>query len=205
MADATPLQLSSCLPLIVPKLAEAALEVRAEIRNATAAVLREIGEMVESPEIKKLSQELVTALAEPTNQKHTQAVLAKMGNQTFLSLIDPASLSLLMPVVVRGLKERDSMSKKWSAQIFGSTSMLVQDIETIRPYLKSVVPLLQTALTDPVAEVQREAAKAFGVLEQVLPEYSRQFNQPWLFKKLREGELGEQLGASLAISEIFLK
>eukprot|EP00972_Heterocapsa_arctica_P036132 5316158-Heterocapsa_arctica.AAC.1 len=89
-----------------------------------------------------------------------------MGNQTFLSLIDPASLSLLMPVVVRGLKERDSASKKWSAQIFGSTSMLVQDVETIRPYLKSVVPMLQNALTDPVAEVQREAAKAFGILEQ---------------------------------------
>merc|ERR1719210_1552056 len=162
MADATPMQLAACLPLIVPKLAEAALEVRAEIRTATKEVLREIGARVESPEIKKLSQELVTALAEPTNQKHTQGVLAKMGNQTFLSLIDPASLSLLMSVVVRGLKERDSMSKKWSAQIFGSTSMLVQDVDSMRPYLKSIIPMLKEALTDPVAEVVREAAKAFG-------------------------------------------
>jgi hypothetical protein len=105
MGESTPTQMANVLPLIVPKLAEAALEVRAEIRTATGAVLREIGALVASPEIKKLSQELVTALAEPTNQKHTQAVLAKMGNQTFLSLIDPASLSLLMPVVVRGLKE----------------------------------------------------------------------------------------------------
>lgn len=205
MGEATPVQLSAVLPLIVPKLAEAALEVRAEIRSATAVVLREIGEMVASPEIKKLSQELVTALAEPTNQKHTQAVLAKMGNQTFLSLIDPASLSLLMPVVVRGLKERDSMSKKWSAQIFGSTSMLVQDVDSMRPYLKAVVPLLQAALTDPVPEVQREAAKAFGVLEQVLPEVSQQCYQPWLFGKLRNGEIGEQLGASLAIAEVMNK
>mmetsp|Transcript_23976 Transcript_23976/g.74311 ORF Transcript_23976/g.74311 Transcript_23976/m.74311 type:complete len:1431 (+) Transcript_23976:76-4368(+) len=205
MEGHTPQQLAQCLPLIVPKLAEAALEVRAEIRTATGVVLREIGALVESPEIKKLSQDLVTALAEPTNQKHTQAVLAKMGNQTFLSLIDAASLSLLMPVIVRGLKERDSMSKKWSAQIFGSTSMLVKDVESVRPYLKSVVPLLQTALTDPVAEVQREAAKAFGVLEQVLPEYSRKQGQPWLFGKLRNGEIGEQLGASLALAEVFVK
>ena len=153
MEEGTPAQLAQCLPLIVPMLAEAALEVRNEIRTATSAALREIGTRVASPEIKKLAQDLVTALAEPTNQKHTQAVLAKMGNQTFLSLIDPASLSLLMPVLVRGLKERDSASKKWSAQIFGSTSMLVQDVETIRPYLKSVVPMLQSALTDPVAEV----------------------------------------------------
>jgi len=201
----TPYQLSQCLPLIVPKLAEAALEVRAEIRKATTAVLGEIGALVASPEIKKLSQDLVTALAEPTNQKHTQAVLSKMGSATFLSLIDPASLSLLMPVLVRGLKERDSASKKWSAQIFGATAMLVQDVDSMKPYLKTVVPMLQASLTDPVAEVQREGAKAFGVLEQVLPEYSRLHNQPWLFGQLRNGDIGEQKGAALALAEVILK
>eukprot|EP00928_Gymnodinium_smaydae_P053482 TRINITY_DN3745_c0_g2_i1.p1 TRINITY_DN3745_c0_g2~~TRINITY_DN3745_c0_g2_i1.p1 ORF type:complete len:1423 (+),score=377.56 TRINITY_DN3745_c0_g2_i1:40-4308(+) len=203
--EETPAQLAEALPLIVPKLAEAALEVRAEIRNATGAMLREIGSLVASPEIKRLAPDLVTALAEPTNQKHTQSVLEKMGSQTFLSLIDPASLALLMPVLLRGLKERDSMSKKWSAQIFGATAMLVQDVDSIRPYLKTVVPMLRAALTDPVPEVQREAAKAFGVLEQVLPDYSRQHNQPWLFGRLRNGEFGEQLGAALALSEVLLK
>lgn len=48
----------------------------------------------------------MTALAEPTNQKHTQAVLAKMGNATFKSMIDEASLALLLPIVMRGLKVR---------------------------------------------------------------------------------------------------
>eukprot|EP00927_Polykrikos_kofoidii_P000852 TRINITY_DN10324_c0_g1_i1.p1 TRINITY_DN10324_c0_g1~~TRINITY_DN10324_c0_g1_i1.p1 ORF type:complete len:1436 (-),score=300.37 TRINITY_DN10324_c0_g1_i1:244-4551(-) len=205
MHEHTPAQLASSLPLIVPKLAEAALEVRAEIRTATSAVLRKIGALVASPEIKQLSQDLVTALAEPTNQKHTQSVLARMGNQTFLSLIDPASLSLLMPVVVRGLKERDSMSKKWSAQIFGSTSMLVQDVDNMSPYLKTILPLLQSALSDPVPEVQREAAKAFGIIEQVLPELSRQEQQPWLFGRLRNGAIGEQIGCSLALAEVFVK
>jgi ATPase subunit of ABC transporter with duplicated ATPase domains len=203
--ESTPAQLAQSLPLIVPRLAEAALEVRAEIRKATSAVLVFIGSLVASPEIKKLSQDLVTALAEPTNQKHTQSVLEKMGSQTFLSMIDPASLSLLMPVLVRGLKERDSMSKKWSAQIFGATSMLILDVDSMRPYLTFVMPLLQGLLSDPVPEVQREAAKAFGVLEQMIPEYSRQHNQGWLFGKLRNGEIGEQLGASLALAEVLLK
>merc|ERR1740130_871032 len=201
----TPQQMALALPLIVPRLAEAALEVRAEIRNATGAVLREIGSGVASPEIKKLSQDLVPALVEPTNQKHTQSVLEKMGSQTFLSLIDPASLSLLMPVIVRGLKERDSMSKKWSAQIFGATSMLVQDTDCMLPYLTAVVPLLQSGLSNPVPEVQRECAKAFGTIEQCLPDYSRQHSQPWLFGMLRNGEIGEQLGASLALAEVLLK
>jgi len=205
MALGSPAQLASCLPQIVNLLAAAALEVRAEIRTATGAVLREIGNLVASPEIKKLSQDLVTALADPTNQKHTQGVLALMGNQTFMSLIDPASLALLMPIVGRGLKAPESASKKWSAQIFGSTAMLVKDVEMMRPYLKQIVPMLQDALTDPVAEVQREAAKAFGVMEQVLPEFSRRFSQPWLFKKLAGGDPGETIGSALALAEVILK
>lgn len=205
MFDATPAQLAESLPQILARLAEAALEVRAEIRSATNAVLREIGNLVASPEIKKLSQDLVTALAEPTNQKHTQDVLARMGNQTFMSLIDAASLSLLMPIVVRGLREREPASKKWSAQIFGSTSQLVQNVDFIKPYLPMVVPMLEQALFDPVSEVKREAAKTFGVMEHVLPEYSQRKLLPWLFGKLRKGEQGEQMGAALALAETLLK
>ncbi|CAK9104629.1 unnamed protein product [Durusdinium trenchii] len=205
MFEFTPAQLAESLPQILTRLAEAALEVRAEIRSATNAVLREIGNLVASPEIKKLSQDLVTALAEPTNQKHTQDVLARMGNQTFMSLIDAASLSLLMPIVVRGLREREPASKKWSAQIFGSTSQLVQNVDFIKPYLPMVAPMLEQALFDPVSEVKREAAKTFGVMEQVLPDYSQNKLLPWLFNKLRKGEQGEQTGAALALAETLVK
>ena len=37
---------------------------------------------------------------------------------------------------------------------------------------------MQACLTDPVQEVVREGAKAFGILEQVMPEYSRKYGQP---------------------------
>jgi hypothetical protein len=205
MEGTTPAHLALCLPNIVGKLAEAALESRKEIRTATGAVLKEIGGMVASAEIKELSADLVTALAEPTNQKHTQGVLAKMGNATFKSLIDEASLSLLLPIVTRGLKDRESMSKKWSAQIYGSVALLVKDIAFLKPYMKSIIPLLQAGLSDPVPEVQRECAKAFGIMEQVLPEYSRTNNQPWLFNKLRTGEKGEQIGCALAIAQVCLR
>ncbi|CAE7941575.1 ILA, partial [Symbiodinium necroappetens] len=128
-----------------------------------------------------------------------------MGNQTFMSLIDAASLSLLMPIVVRGLREREPASKKWSAQIFGSTSQLVQNVDFMKPYLPMVAPMLEQALFDPVSEVKREAAKTFGVMEQVLPQYSQQKLQPWLFGKLRAGEQAEQNGAALALAETLTK
>ena len=108
MEESTPAQAALCLPLLVPKLAEVALEVRA----GTVAVLREIGGRIASPVIKTLAQDFVTALAEPTNQKHPQGVSANVGNQAFLSWIDLASLSFLVLVIVRGLKGRNSVSKQ---------------------------------------------------------------------------------------------
>merc|ERR1740130_340393 len=87
----TPTQMAQALPLIVPRLAEAALEVRAEIRTACGAVLREIGARVASPEIKKLSQDLVTALVEPTNQAYT--VCPRKDGQPDFSFLDRPSLT----------------------------------------------------------------------------------------------------------------
>eukprot|EP00746_Dinoflagellata_sp_MGD_P000859 gnl/MRDRNA2_/MRDRNA2_101597_c0_seq1.p1 gnl/MRDRNA2_/MRDRNA2_101597_c0~~gnl/MRDRNA2_/MRDRNA2_101597_c0_seq1.p1 ORF type:complete len:1388 (-),score=421.45 gnl/MRDRNA2_/MRDRNA2_101597_c0_seq1:268-4431(-) len=205
MSGTTPYHLAEYLPTIVTSLAEAALEVRAEVRTACQLVLKEIGSFVASPEIKDLAADLVTALAEPTNQKHTQGVLARMGNCTFKALIDEASLALLMPIVTRGLKDREAQSKKWSAQIFGSTSLLVKDMNSLKPYLTQIVPLLQKAIGDSVPEVQREGAKAFGILEQIMPEFSRAVTAPWLFKTLREAPHGEQIGAALALAEVAVK
>jgi hypothetical protein len=122
-----------------------------------------------------------------------------------MSLIDAASLALLMPIVVRGLRSQEGQSKKWSAQIFGSVAMLVKDAQLMQPYLKAVLPLLQELLTDPVAEVQREAAKAFGVLEQVMPDFSWTVTTPWLFQKMGNGNQGEQIGAALALAEVLTK
>jgi hypothetical protein len=128
-----------------------------------------------------------------------------MGNCTFKALIDDASLALLMPIVTRGLKDREAASKKWSAQIFGSTALLVKDLNSLKPYLSMIVPLLQKAICDSVPEVQREGAKAFGILEQLLPDFSRSVTTPWLFKTLREAQHGEQIGASLALAEVCVK
>jgi len=199
-----PDQLGQCLPLIVMKLAEAALDTRKEIRSSTASVLRQIGTLVANPEIQKLSQDVVSALVDPTNQKLTQEVLSKMGNTTFMSRIDAASLAFLMPIVIRGLKGEAS-SKKWAAQIFGSTARLVVDVDFVRPYLSHIIPILKNTISDSVPEVQRESAKAFGTMEQVLPNFSREQLQPWLFDRLRNASGNEQTGAALALAEVFVK
>jgi hypothetical protein len=88
----TPAQLAQCLPMIVPRLAEAALEVRAEIRNATAAVLREIGNLVASPEIKKTFAGLGNSLGR-AHESETHTRCAGKNGKPNLPFVDRPSIT----------------------------------------------------------------------------------------------------------------
>jgi len=199
-------QLSELLSRLLPQLLEGPLmEPRKEIQEAAREVLEVIGKFVRNSEVSALSKDVVRAVADPANQKYTQEVLTKLGSTTFMNYIDAASLALLVPIMNRGLKEREQKSRKWSAQILGAIVTLVRDIEYLRPYLPTLLPLLKECAVDPTYEIQREAAKAFGMLTQELPDWSRSTLQPWLSESISSKDLGIAIGCAHAFSEVLLR
>lgn len=199
-------QLSELLSRLLPQLlAGPLMEPRKEIQEAAKEVLEVIGKFVRNSEVAALSKDVVKAVADPANQKYTQEVLAKLGSTTFMNYIDAASLSLLIPIMTRGMKEREQKSRKWSAQILGAIVTLVKDIEYLRPYLPTLLPLLKECAIDPTYEIQREAAKALGMLTQELPNYSRTNVQPWLCAEVTSSDIGCSLGCAHALSEVLLR
>eukprot|EP00928_Gymnodinium_smaydae_P042317 TRINITY_DN2850_c0_g1_i2.p1 TRINITY_DN2850_c0_g1~~TRINITY_DN2850_c0_g1_i2.p1 ORF type:complete len:1428 (-),score=360.53 TRINITY_DN2850_c0_g1_i2:265-4080(-) len=199
-------QLSELLSRLLPQLlAGPLMEPRKEIQEAARGVLEVIAKEVRNSEVSALSSDIVRAVADPATQKYTQDVLAKLGSTTFMNYIDAASLSLLIPIMTRGLKEREQKSRKWSAQILGAVVTLVRDIDYLRPYLPTLLPMLKECAVDPTYEIQREAAKAFGMLTQELPDWSRKELQPWLCIELCSKDVGVALGCAHAFSQVLLK
>lgn len=201
-------QLSELLSRLLPQLLSvdgALMEPRKKVQEAAREVLEVIGTQVRNSEVSALSKEVVRAVADPANQKYTQEVLCKLGSTTFMNYIDAASLAFLIPIMTRGLKEREQKSRKWSAQILGAVVTLVKDIEYLRPYLPQLLPLLKECAVDPVPEIQREAAKAFGMLTQELPDWSRMHLQPWLCIEVGSKDLGMCMGAAHSFSEVLLR
>jgi len=181
------------------------MEPRQDVQSAARDVLAVIAKMVRNSEVSRLSADVVLALADPANQKNTQDVLSKLGSTTFMNYIDAPSLALLVPIMTRGLKEREQKSRKWSSQIFGASVMLVKDSEYLRPYMPVLLPLLKECVVDPTYEIQREAAKCFGMLTQELADYSRAHLQPWLCVEISSKDPGVSLGCAHALSEVLLK
>lgn len=167
MAYCAPRQLSASLPTIIPKLNEVLTDSHAQVRAAGNDSLTRFGEVITNPEIQQLVPSLLKALSDPN--KYTEDALDKLLKTSFLHYIDSPSLSMLMPILERGMQERSATTKKKSAKIFGLLASLTTPNDLI-PHLSSLIPCLRTVLIDTVPDVRATAAKALGSLVEKLGE-----------------------------------
>lgn len=200
MGNCAPKQLSLCLPTIVPKIIEALSDSHMKVQEASIVALNQLCKAISNPVISTMSKKIVLALQDPAN--HTHDCLVAITNLRFEHYIDAASLSLVMPILQRGFKERSSETRKLSAQIIGALYMLT-DQRDLSPYLASVIPEIKTSILDPVPEVRAVTATALGAMvrgsgEDVIVEL-----MPWLLEKLTcDYSQVDRSGAAQAITEV---
>lgn len=200
MGNCAPKQLSLCLPTIVPKVIEVLGDSHMKVQEASTQALRELCRAIRNPEISSLSKQIMGALQDPANNTHS--CLVSITKLEFKHFIDAASLSLIMPILQRGFKERSSETRKISAQIIGALYLLT-DQRDLSPYLDSVKPGIKMSILDPVPEVRAVTATALGAMvrgsgEDVVVEL-----MPWLLEKLTcESSQVDRSGAAQAISEV---
>mmetsp|Transcript_14837 Transcript_14837/g.36967 ORF Transcript_14837/g.36967 Transcript_14837/m.36967 type:complete len:1411 (-) Transcript_14837:1858-6090(-) len=208
LASHCPKQLNHEMAHIVKILVACSKEVRAEIKNSSAKLLEQIGQLVKCTEIQALSDKIVNCLKNFGNMKLATETLYQIANTTFLSYVDAASFALLFPIVERAMKERNFDSKKNGIMIIGAAVVLIEDAEILEPYLASLLPILKELALDPTFEIQREAAKSLGSLGKNLPDLLERDLLLWAFDNLQStrGDIhnaeNERTGAAHSLSEM---
>jgi len=201
MAFVNPKQLSATLPQLVPALTTALTHSHAKVREAAAAALESVGSVIRNPEIAEIVPALLEALKEPASA--TDAALSALAHCQFEHCVDPPSLSLIVPVLHRGLRAPSAQAKRRTAHITGSMCSLLADPKDIVPYMDMLLPQLQAVLMDPIPEVRSTGARALGRLCAGLGED----NFPELLTWLREGlskdtSAVERSGAAQGLAEV---
>lgn len=200
MANCSPKQLSMCLPTIVPKIIDVLGDSHMKVQEAASQALKQLCLAIRNPEISSLSKPIMTALQDPANCTHN--CLSLIIHLEFKHVIDAASLSLIMPILQRGFKERSSETRRLAVQTIGALYLLT-DQRDLAPYLASVIPGIKTSILDPVPEVRAVTAKALGAMvsgsgEDVIIEL-----MPWLLEKLTcDISQVDRSGAAQAITEV---
>ena len=158
----------SCLPSIVPKLSEAFSDSHPKVKASAASSLEQISKVIRNPEISEIATTLLKALTDPSNG--TVIALESLIETEFLHAIDAASLSLIVPVIHRGLRDRVATTKRYGALIAGNICTMINDAKDFVPYLPILMPDLQAVLLDPIPDCRNIAAKALGSLTRCLGE-----------------------------------
>eukprot|EP00056_Hartaetosiga_gracilis_P013902 m.234320 g.234320 ORF g.234320 m.234320 type:complete len:2626 (-) comp13915_c0_seq1:2636-10513(-) len=200
MAYCAPKQLSSCLPTIVPHLSEVLTDSHSKVQAAGKDALKKISSVIRNPEIKHISSKILKALHDPV--ENTTECLNTLLHTAFVHVIDAASLALIMPILIRALKERSTGTKKKSAQIIGNMYTLTEGKDLI-PYLPEILPGLKVALVDPVPDMRSVTAKALGAMVEGMGEEHFTDLLPWLLETLRSDGSGvDRAGAAQGLAEV---
>lgn len=201
MAYCAPRQLSSCLPMVVPRLLEVMADPNKKVQEATRNALDQIGSVIRNLEIKKLVPVLMKALNDPAES--TQKALQDLMRTSFVHSVDPASLALIVPIVRRGLRDRSTSIKRMSAQVVGSICSLISDVKDILPYTSTLLKYIKQIVVDPIPEVRAVASKSLGALFKGLGEEHCGDLVQWLFEMLDTATTSVQRsGAAQALAQV---
>jgi len=161
-----PTQTARLMPEIVPILSEAIWDTKADIKKAARDSLTKATALVSNKDIERFIPALIKALINPVEE--VPNTIALLSATTFVSEVDSATLSLMAPLLSRGLNEKLTATKRKVAVIVDNMSKLVDSPVTVRPFLPSLLPGLikvETTIGDP--EARGVVGRAIATLRQV--------------------------------------
>ncbi|KAH7928178.1 hypothetical protein BV22DRAFT_1083549 [Leucogyrophana mollusca] len=166
LVTSAPLQTARLMPDIVPVLAEAIWDTKADVKKAARDSLTKATALVSNKDIERFIPALIKALINPVEEVPTTIQL--LSATTFVSEVDSATLSLMVPLLSRGLSEKLTATKRKVAVIADNMAKLVDSPVTVRPFLPKLLPGLikvESTIGDP--EARGVVGKAIATLRQV--------------------------------------
>ncbi|KAJ6606318.1 P-loop containing nucleoside triphosphate hydrolase protein [Mycena vulgaris] len=161
-----PTQMARLMPELVPVLADTIWDTKADVKKAARDSLTKATALVSNKDIERFIPALIKALINPVEE--VPGTIALLSATTFVSEVDSPTLSLMVPLLSRGLTEKLTATKRKVAVIIDNMAKLVDSPVTVRPFLPKLLPGLikvETTIGDP--EARGVIGKAIATLRQV--------------------------------------
>lgn len=153
-----PKQLSNALPELVPEITACMWDTKKQIKKAATAAMREALKVIGNKDIEHMTEKILTAITKP---KEVPEIMHEMAGVTFVQSVESPALAMVVPLLLRGLREKATATKRQSAVIINNMSKLVDDPIDAAPFLPLLLPALETnasSIADPEARGVTEKA-----------------------------------------------
>ena len=110
LVKSAPTQTAHLTPDIVPVLSEAIWDTKADVKKAARDTLTKTTALISNKDIERFIPALIKALINPVEE--VPNTIALLSSTTFVSEVDSPTLSLMVPLLARGLSEKPTATKR---------------------------------------------------------------------------------------------
>ena len=187
----SPAPLAHRVPELIPVISESMWDTKKEVKERAYKTMEKLCELIVNRDIEKFIPELIKCIAKPENVPETVHLL---GATTFVTEVQEPTLALMVPLLDRGLAERETAIKRKAAVIVDNMCKLVDDPNIVAPFLPKMMPGLQKNydnLADPEAREKTKQAldtlnRVGGIKDGVIPEARNDGDVNVVLGKLKE-------------------
>ena len=151
LCSSAPAQTALRVPDLIPVVSEAMWDTKPEVKKAAYGTMEKVCALIVNKDIERFIPELIKCIAKPENVPETVHLL---GATTFVTDVHEPTLAIMVPLLERGLAERETAIKRKSAVIVDNMCKLVEDPQIVASFLPKLMPALNKNydnLADPEA------------------------------------------------------
>lgn len=142
-------QVSKMLPEVVPTITGQIWDTKANVSKSAREALLAVCQTNQNPDVAPALPAVINAVCKPAD---TFKAVEELMATTFVSTVDASTLSILCPILSRGLKEKNATRKRACCVVIENMSRLVDHPASVAPF----GPLLVPELKKVVEQVQFE-------------------------------------------------
>ncbi|RVX75853.1 Elongation factor 3 [Exophiala mesophila] len=165
LVETAPTQLAFLVPTLIPIVSESMWDTKPEIKKKAYGTMEKVCKLIENKDIDRFIPELIKCIAKPENVSETVHLL---GATTFVTDVHEPTLAIMVPLLERGLAERETAIKRKSAVIVDNMCKLVEDPQIVAAFLPKLMPALTKNyenLADP--EAREKTKQGLDTLKRV--------------------------------------
>ncbi|KAI9671670.1 MAG: translational elongation factor EF-1 alpha [Alyxoria varia] len=193
-------QLAYRVPELIPVVSEAMWDTKPDVKKFAYSIMEKVCGLIVNKDIERFIPELIKCIAKPENVPETVHLL---GATTFVTDVHEPTLAIMVPLLERGLVERETAIKRKSAVIVDNMCKLVEDPNIVASFLPKLMPALEKNydnLADP--EAREKTSQGLETLKRVgnvqngkIPEASHAGNIATVAAIVKQCFAGEHQGA----------
>ena len=140
LVEKGPSQVQATLSEVVPKVSECMWDTRPQVIKTATATMTTVCSVVGNRDLEAFLPIIVACIAKPTE---VPDCIHKLSATVFVQEVETPALAIMVPLLERGLRERQTAIKRKTALIIDNMCKLVEDPTAAAPFLPKLLPGLE--------------------------------------------------------------